>query len=123
MIRFLAFLVLLTTLGSCYMGQATLDQDLDPQAIAQLQAGTSSASDVVRLLGAPNQVVELGDKSAWLYQSQNTKQMGLWLLVFGAYGEDSQTDRCWVFFDASGTLTHFGASLHADQAEYNLIGS
>lgn len=123
MTRFLVILALITPLGSCFMGQATLDQDLDPQAIAQLQAGTSDANDVVRLLGAPNQVVELGDKSAWLYQSRNTKQMGLWLLVFGAYGEDSQTDRCWVFFDASGTLTHFGASLHADQAEYSLLGS
>lgn len=104
------------------MGQATLDQPLDPEAIAQLQAGRSSDSDVVRLLGAPNAVVELGDKSAWLYESSNTKQMGLWLLVFGTYGQDTQSDRCWVFFDTQGIVTHFGSSLHFDDAEYSLSG-
>ena len=121
--RFLAIGALVLPLCACYMGQATFDQELDPKAIAQLQAGKSTASDVVELLGAPNQVVELGDKSAWLYESQSTKHMGLWLLVFGAYGADTQADRCWVFFDADGNLTHVGASLHADQAEYHLLGS
>lgn len=121
--RFLVFGILLLTLGACYMGQATTDRNIDPGAVAQLQPGTSNASDVVALLGAPNQVVELGDKSAWLYESRNTKHMGLWLVVFGAYGADTQADRCWVFFDADGTLTHVGASLHADQAEYHLSGA
>lgn len=105
------------------MGQAKLDQPLDPAAIAQLQPGVSNAGDVVELLGAPNKVVELGNKSAWLYEFQHTKQMGLWLLIFGSYGVDTQADRCWVFFDAQGTLTHFGATLNADKAEYHLSGS
>ena len=105
------------------MGQATVDEDINPQAIAQLQAGKSSSTDVLQLMGAPSQVIELGNKSAWLYQSQNTKQMGLWLIVFGSYGEDTQFDRCWVFFDENGTLTHFGDNLNATSAEYHLSGS
>jgi len=121
MARLLALLPLLL-LGSCFMGQATLDQPLDPQAIAQLEAGRSTDADVVRLLGAPNDVVELGNKSAWLYQSSNTKQMGLWLLVFGSYGQDTQSDRCWVFFDDQGTVSHFGSTLQFDDAEYSLSG-
>jgi len=115
--------LLLLGLGSCFMGQVTVDEDLDPQAIAQLQAGKSTAADVLQLLGAPSEVVELGNKSAWLYQSQNTKQMGLYMLVFGAYGEDTQFDRAWVFFDEDGTLTHFGENRNAASSEYHLSGS
>ena len=105
------------------MGQVTQDQNLDPEKIAQLEPHSNTAGDVVRLLGAPNQVVELGSGSAWLYESTNAKSMGLWLLVFGTFGNDSQTDRCWVFFDQNDVLTHFGASLNADEAEYHLSGS
>jgi len=105
------------------MGQAKVDENLDPQAISQLQAGKSTSADVLRLLGAPSEVIELGNKSAWLYQSQNTKQMGLWLLVYGSYGEDTQFDRCWVFFNENGMLTHYGDNLNADSAEYHLSGS
>jgi len=116
-------LLLATLTLSCYMGQATVDEPLDAAAIAQLQPRTSTAEDVTRLLGAPNQVVELGTGSAWLYQAQTGKQMGVWLLIFGAFGQDTRSDRCWVFFDQTGTLTHVGATLSADQAEYHLSGS
>ena len=108
---------------ACYMGQATVDEPLDATAIAQLQPGQSTADDVTRLLGAPNQVVEIGNGSAWLYQAQRGKQMGMWLLIFGAFGQDTRSDRCWVFFDEGGHLTHVGATLSADEAEYHLLGS
>lgn len=121
MLRFLLPLLLLLC-GSCYMGEVTQDQPLDPAAISQLQPGTNTASDVVRLLGAPNQVVELGSGSAWLYQATNAKSMGLWLLVFGTYGNDAQADRCWVFFDQNNALTHYGATLNADKSEYSVSG-
>jgi len=122
MYRFLLPLLLLAC-TSCYMGQATEDQYLDPAAVEQLQPGQHSAGDVVRLLGAPNQVVELGNGSAWLYKASNAKSMGLWLLVFGTYGSDTQSDRCWVFFNETGTLTHLGATFNADTAEYHVSGT
>jgi outer membrane protein assembly factor BamE (lipoprotein component of BamABCDE complex) len=115
--------ILLLATPSCYLGQATVDAPLDGQAIAQLEVGQSTANDVTRLLGAPNQVVELGTGSAWLYQAQNGKQMGIWLLIFGAFGQDTRSDRCWVFFNEAGILTHVGTTLEADQAEYHLAGS
>jgi len=123
MLRHLLPLLLLLTCGSCYMGQATQDQVLDSTAIEQLQPGQHAAGDVVRLLGAPNEVVELGDGSAWLYQSINAKSMGMWLILFGAFGTDNQSDRCWVFFNSAGILTHYGASFNAEDAEYHLSGS
>jgi hypothetical protein len=102
------------------MSEMTIGQPLEPSAISQLQPNHSSAHDVADLLGAPNQVVELGNKSAWLYEMQKERRAGLFLLVFGTFGQEKQFDRCWVFFDENGLLTHIASSLEASTAEYNL---
>jgi len=102
------------------MAEMTIGQPLESSAISQLQPNHSSAQDVADLLGAPNEVVELGNKSAWLYEAQKERLAGIFLLVFGTSGQDTQFDRCWVFFDENGLLTHIASSLEANNAEYKL---
>jgi len=119
--HFFSTLLILTLLcGSCVMSEMTIGQPLGSSAISQLQPNHSSAQDVAALMGAPNQIVELGDKSAWLYEAQKERRAGLFILVFGTYGQDKQFDRCWVFFDENGLLTHIASSLESSTAEYNL---
>ena len=107
--------------GSCVVGEMTVGQPLEASAISLLQPNHSSAQDVADLLGAPNQVVELGNKSAWLYEAQKERRAGVFLLIFSTFGQDKQFDRCWVFFDENGLLTHIASSLESNTAEYNLI--
>ncbi|MBC8368732.1 MAG: outer membrane protein assembly factor BamE [Planctomycetes bacterium] len=119
--HFFSTLLILTLLcGSCVMSEMTIGQPLESSAISQLQPNHSSAHDVADLMGAPNQIVELGNKSAWLYEAQKERRAGLFILVFGTYGQDKQFDRCWVFFDENGLLTHIASSLESSTAEYNL---
>ena len=119
--HFFSTLLLLALLcGSCVMAEMTIGQPLESSAISQLQPNHSSAQDVADLLGAPNQVVELGNKSAWLYEAQKERIAGIFLLVFGTSGQDTQFDRCWVFFDENSLLTHIASSLESGTAEYNL---
>jgi hypothetical protein len=120
--RFSCTLLLFSTFlfNSCYMGEMTIGQPLEIQSISQLQPNVSSAQDVSDLMGAPAQVVELGNKSAWLYEAQKARQAGIWVLVFGTFGQDRQYDRCWVFFDEDGLLTHVASSLHVTATEYHL---
>ena len=105
------------------MSEMTIGQPLESSAISQLQPNHSSAQDVADLLGAPNEVVELGNKSAWLYQAQKERIAGVFLIVFGTSGQDRQFDRCWVFFDENGLLTHIASSLESSTAKYNLSSS
>ena len=120
MLFFRTLLLLALLCGSCVMGEMTIGQPLEASAISQLLPNHSSAQEVADLLGAPNQVVELGNKSAWLYEAQKERRAGLLILVFGTFGQDKQFDRCWVFFDANGLLTHIASSLESSTAEYNL---
>ena len=78
-------------------------------------------SDVVQTL-CPEQVVELGENSAWLYRHNHEKNTGVFLILVGLYGEDVQSDRVWAFFDRNGVLTQIGATLQADEARFRLPG-
>lgn len=122
MSRLLLLLTLTLSLGSCFFGERRMNTPIDTDALAGLQIGVSTAADVTAALGAPEQVVELGENSAWLYRHNHEKNTGIFLLIIGLYGEDTQSDRVWAFFDKNGVLTQLGATLQADDAEFRLPG-
>ena len=73
---------------------------------------------VVARIGKPGarRVVELDTRSAYEYRFTKQSSAGLWLIVVGFLNEDTRSDRVWVFFDAKGVLTHFGATFEAHRA-------
>lgn len=103
---------------ACAMARTTDNRPLEAGELARLVPGTSTAKDVVAMLGAPVDVVQLGKRSAYLYRHTASKRAGLWLVVVAFYNVDERSDRIWVFFDEAGVLTHVGATLSASQAEY-----
>ena len=80
--------------------------------------GQSTARDVVALLGAPSEVVQLGQRTAYRYDHTHEKQSALFLLVIAVRGVDAQQDRVWVFFDENLLLTHVGATYDAELSSY-----
>ena len=106
--------------SACAVARSTDNEPLAPERLAQLTPGTSTAKDVVAVLGAPVDVVQLGKRSAYLYQYTATKRAGLWLVIVGLYNVDTRSDRAWVFFDENQVLTHVGATLAGDEVEYAL---
>lgn len=109
-------------LPGCYLDRSTTNVPLEPAAVAQLTPGTSTADDVTRLLGAPVEVVQLGRRSAWRYEYVLTKRAGLFLVLFGTRGTDTQADRVWVFLDEQDRVSHVGSTFDSREAEYALPG-
>lgn len=107
-------------LSSCFVSRSTANPVFAPEAVAQIMPGESTAEDVTRLLGAPNEVVQLGRRSAWKFEHTVEKQAGLFLVVLGLRGVDTQVDRVWVFFDEEGNVIHIGSLFEAGQAEYDI---
>jgi hypothetical protein len=116
----LIVLTLAPLLGGCFIGRATVNEPLAPPALSNLQPGVSTAREVVERLGAPNEVVQLGRRSAYRYDHSSTKITGTWLLLVGFLNTDTRTDRAWVFFDEKDVLTHVGVTLSAANAEYGM---
>jgi len=114
----LALLAACALAPGCFFNRSHLNRPLSPVDVAKLEPGQSTADDVARVLGAPTDVVQLGQRSAWRYDHTREKTAGLWLGVVMLIGAESQQDRVWAFFDEEGTLTHLGATLDADRAKY-----
>jgi len=104
---------------SCWMSRSSTNEPLDLRLIQAVKPGMS-ATEVVRLLGAPSFVVELEPRKAYLYEHDNSKTAGLWLVLFLFANTDVRSDRTWIFFDENDKVTHIGKTLAADRAEYSL---
>ncbi|MBK8980560.1 MAG: outer membrane protein assembly factor BamE [Planctomycetes bacterium] len=115
---FLSLLALAIASSGCAFFRANRNEPLDPERIAQLRPGMTTARQAVELLGAPTQVVQLGTRSAYRYDHSLTKGTAIVLVVFIVGNADTRGDRLWLFFDENDVLTHVGASLEAHRAQY-----
>jgi outer membrane protein assembly factor BamE (lipoprotein component of BamABCDE complex) len=103
----------------CFISRTIVNEPIRKQQVAKLEPGKSTADDVLTVLGAPTDVVQLGKRSAWRYDHTVSKTSGLWLLIVGVLNVDSQADRAWLFFDEHDVLVHAGATLTAESAAYS----
>jgi hypothetical protein len=105
---------------SCVLGRSTSNEPLDPARIERLVPGRTTAKEVVELLGAPNEVVQLHKRSAWRYGHTNSKYAGLLLILVNFGSVDARSDTLWVFFDEDQTLYSFGSTLSSHRTQYAL---
>jgi hypothetical protein len=115
--RLLAALLLLG-LSSCFISRSTTNVPLRRAQLEQLHPGTTTAKEVVELLGAPSEVVQLGARSAYRYDFTNLKRAGFSIIILSFLNEDTRADRAWLFFNQYDNLTHVGSTFEGNQAEY-----
>jgi outer membrane protein assembly factor BamE (lipoprotein component of BamABCDE complex) len=111
-------LPLLLCAPACFLSRDTINQPIVQQKLGTLVPGTSTASQVVETLGAPSEVVQLGKNTAYRYDFTTIKRAGFSIIIVTFLNQDTCQDRVWLFFDTAGVLTHMGATLDADKAEY-----
>jgi outer membrane protein assembly factor BamE (lipoprotein component of BamABCDE complex) len=110
--------LLLLFLPGCYFGRATVNERLDAELLRRLQPGTTTAKQVVELLGAPSEVVQLGKRTAYRYDHSVQKEAAMWLLLVAFLNTDLRQDRAWLFFDENNLLSHVGTTLSAHRPQY-----
>ncbi len=118
MLRGSSLLFACLVLTSCVFVRNSKSEPLDPGVLAQLHPGKTTALEATTLLGAPSQVVDLGTRSAYLYDHSLSKGTGFLLIPFIVASIDSRSDRLWLFFDASQVLTHYGATFAGHRPQY-----
>ena len=116
--RALSLLLPVLLLSACALGRQGRNDPLDPVLTKHLQPGVTTAKQVVELLGGPNEVVQLGRRSAYFYEAEATKTAGLVLILVNLFNQDARTDRLWVFFDEADILTHWGATWGTHRVQY-----
>lgn len=107
-------------LTSCFLGRTGTNEPLDPAVVRSLKPGTSAA-DVVAKMGAPDEVVQLGKRTAYRYSHVVEKGTGSYWVIVGLYNEDSRRDQAWFFFDENQKLTHVGSRFRSHRAGFHPI--
>ena len=79
-------------------------QERDAEAFVR---GETSRQEVLRALGPPSQVVDLGDETILYYLYEHSEGDGLILLVYNRFRVDTRYDRAIFFFDSDDKLTDF----------------
>lgn len=114
----LAALLLAATTSGCFLARDSVNEPLHQRRFDQFVPGKTTAAEVVAAMGAPVDVVQLGRRSALRYDYSDGKTAGFTIFVVTFINRDTRTDRVWFFFDEQNTLTHVGASLDAQGAEW-----
>jgi len=120
LLRLALLLLVVSILPGCFFSRSRTNPELSPELASQIIPQQSTAADVTELLGAPNEVVQLGLRTAWRYEHTVEKQSAAFLVLLGLRGVDTQSDRVWVFFDADGNVTNIGTQFQASEAEYDV---
>lgn len=113
-------LATLLSAPSCVVGRQDTNDPIDARIVKTLQPGVTTAKEVTEKLGAPVEVVQLGRRSAYRYDANTIKTNGILLLIVNLFGQDSRSDRVWVFFDENNLLTHVGATYGTHRTHYAL---
>ena len=108
----------LLPLSSCFLANTGVNEPLDPAVVRSIKRGTSAA-DVVAKMGAPDEVVQLGRRTAYRYSHTTEKGTGSYWFVLALYNEDSRRDMAWFFFDEDQKLTHAGSTFQSHRAGFH----
>jgi hypothetical protein len=114
----LGLLLLALLAPACFISRTTVNEPIWRADVDQFVPGRTTAKEVVARLGAPNEVVQLGSRTAYRYDFTVLKRAGFSLILVSFLNEDTRADRVWLFFDAKDVLTHAGATLQAADARY-----
>ena len=115
--------VLLITLlmsQGCVVTRGTLGEPFREEAIAQIKKGSSTASVVVALLGAPERIVRGNEREIFHYYYYDGKSPALLLLVLNLVRMELKSDNLYVFFGRNGLVEDVLYSKRTPNVEFKL---
>ena len=89
-----------------------------------IEVGKSTKADVVRILGAPTDIIFCNREHdplrvfAYEYVYKVSKTTGFTIIIVTFLNSDAKRDHVLVFFDENGVVSGVGTSLDAEKASY-----
>jgi len=125
-VRALPLLLLLLAAPGCFFSRSKSQTPVQADAVRQIVVGKSTMDDVVRILGAPTDIIFSNREHdplrvfAYEYTYAVTKNTGLTLIIVTFINSDTKRDHVLVFFDERGVVSGVGSSLDSGRASYKL---
>lgn len=114
----LGVLALCVLIQGCAFSRGTLGDDIKSEIIATIQKGSTTKSEVVNLLGAPDRLVQLNGRDVFHYYRYDAKAGSLLLIVLNFTRLSVKSDDLFVVLNRDGIVEDVIASKRTDNLEF-----
>jgi len=112
-----AVLILLVLQG-CAFSRGTLGDDIKVDAIASIKKGTTTKSEVIALLGAPDRVLQVNGRDVFQYYRYDAKAGSLLLIIINFSRLSIKSDDLFVMVNHNGIVEDVISSKRTEGMEF-----
>ena len=115
MVGVLAICVLIQ---GCAFSRGTLGDDIKSEIIATIQKGSTTKSEVINLLGAPDRLVQLNGRDVFQYYRYDAKAGSLLLIILNFSRLSIKSDDLFVILNRDGVVEEVISSKRTDALSF-----
>lgn len=118
--RYLAILVLIVgpLAYGCAFSRGTLGEDIGVEAVAAIKKGTTTKTDVMSLLGAPDRLLQVNGRDVFQYYRYDAKLGSLLLILVNFSRMSVRSDDLYVIVNREGIVEEVISSRRTDGLEF-----
>lgn len=105
-------------LQGCAFSRGTLGDDIRDEAVASIKKGTTTSSEVLALLGAPDRLVQVNGRDVYHYYRYDAKAGSLLLILVNFSRMTIKDDDLFVVLNRDGIVEDVIASKRTDGMEF-----
>ena len=119
LVRPLLLLMALTLLlQGCAFSRGTLGDDIKTEAVGALKKGTTTKTEVIALLGAPDRVLQLNGRDVFQYYRYDAKAGSLLLILVNFSRMSIKSDDLFVMLNQNGIVEDVISSKRTENLEF-----
>ncbi|MEK9142849.1 MAG: hypothetical protein AAB308_17485 [Nitrospirota bacterium] len=110
----LGFVIVAFLLQGCAFSRGTLGDDVKTEIVATIQKGTTTKTEVVNLLGAPDRLLQLNGRDVFHYYRYDAKAGSLLLILLNFTRLSVKSDDVFVIMNRDGIVEDVISSKRTD---------
>ncbi|HEU4686264.1 MAG TPA: hypothetical protein VFS39_17280 [Nitrospira sp.] len=114
----LLFVIVEILFQGCAFNRGTLGEDLKPEAIEAIKKGTTTRSEVLALLGAPDRMLQLNGRDVFQYYRYDGKAGSLLLIIVNFSRVSIKSDDVFVVLNREGVVEDVISSRRTEGMEF-----
>ncbi len=117
----LGFVIVALLLQGCAFSRGTLGDDVKTEIVAAIQKGTTTKTEVVNLLGAPDRLLPLNGRDVFHYYRYDAKAGSLLLILLNFTRLSVKSDDVFVIVNRDGIVEEVISSKRTDSLGFQIL--
>ena len=114
----LGFVMAALLFQGCAFSRGTVGDDVKTEIVAAIQKGTTTKTEVVNLLGAPDRLLQLNGRDVFHYYRYDAKAGSLLLILLNFTRLSVKSDDVFIIVDRDGIVEEVISSKRTDNLSF-----